>query len=67
MSVVPETPEEKLIRLETELAELRKLKRDALESGGNAWHDNASWDIIVQDEYRLLRKIADLKAKIQSS
>ncbi|MBI3305052.1 hypothetical protein HYZ80_01855 [Candidatus Parcubacteria bacterium] len=64
MNIVPETPAEKLIQLE---AELRKLKRDALDAGGNGWHDNASYDIIVQDEYRLLRKIADLKAKIQSS
>ena len=66
MSIVPETPEEKLIRLETELAELRKLKRDALDAGGNAWHDNASWDIIVQDKQRLLKRIAELKTKLAS-
>lgn len=58
--------QEKLAELERELAELRGMKRDALESGGNAWHDNASWDIIVQDEQRLLKSISELKAKLAS-
>ncbi|MBI2624565.1 hypothetical protein HYW67_03685 [Candidatus Parcubacteria bacterium] len=58
---------QKLAELETELAGIRKLKSEALEAGGNGWHDNASYDIVVQDEYRLLRKIAELKAKVQAT
>jgi|GEM_PF-1365860 len=51
----------RIAKLERELEELRVSKAEAAEVGGNAWHENAQFEFIEQEERRLMRQLADTK------
>jgi transcription elongation GreA/GreB family factor len=49
---------------EQELKETRKLKGEAYETGGNAWHDNFAFEQFIEKERMLIKRLAELKEKL---
>jgi transcription elongation GreA/GreB family factor len=56
--------DQRLTDLQQRVADLVASKAEVAETGGNQWHDNASFEELERNERVLRRQIADLKAQI---
>jgi transcription elongation factor GreA len=59
--------EAKLAELEQRLSVVLKEKAEAAEIGGNAWHDNFSFEQAERDERALRRQIAEVTSTLRTA
>lgn len=59
--------QKKIKKLEEELTNLESQVQNTIEVGGNQWHDNASYELLVQDIAVVNRRLEDAYRDIQGA
>ena len=58
---------ERLIELERKFKEILAQKGEAAETGGNVWHDNPSFEGLIEQERMIVAQIDELKSMLINS